>query len=218
MFYIFLDIVYPQKETYPEMSNSSHDEEDLKVHSELIWTFNNIHKELLDLFPNGQFLSEVLKTINGQSWKIDFYPNGKESTSSKIDISIKLLEDKEKQRDQVKAQCYYSFQNKENNSNYVGDFKSKEFNLNQIEEDSQFENSLLQESNDSFIFTFGIVEEDHQNEQIQQVEQVAEDFVEEKQAEEKSQAESSNNVAIIENAKLLDDSVDFEKVTIKQLY
>lgn len=52
-------------------------DEDQSIHSEIIWTFNDVDRELLKSFPNGHCLSEELVTIDGAfTWRIDFYPNG----------------------------------------------------------------------------------------------------------------------------------------------
>ena len=52
-------------------------DEDQSIHSEIIWTFNDVDRELLKRFPNGQSLTEELVTIDGAyTWRIDFYPNG----------------------------------------------------------------------------------------------------------------------------------------------
>ena len=77
-------------------------DEDLQINSEIIWTFTNVESELLNAYPNGTPLSENLTTIDDlYTWKVDFYPNGKNDDSmNKIYVGLTLIATKEGVSDQ----------------------------------------------------------------------------------------------------------------------
>jgi hypothetical protein len=90
-------------------------DEDLQINSEIIWTFTNVESELLNAYPNGTPLSENLTTIDDlYTWKVDFYPNGKNDDSmNKIYVGLTLIATKEGVSDQnVDAECIYYVINK----------------------------------------------------------------------------------------------------------
>lgn len=89
-------------------------DEDLQINSEIIWTFTNVENELMTAYPNGQALSENLITIdNLYTWKVDFYPNGKnEDSMNQVYIGLTLVNVKEGVDPTVNAECNYYMINK----------------------------------------------------------------------------------------------------------
>ncbi len=131
------------------------------VNSEVIWTFLNVKKELIDSYPTGTSYTEILKTINGQSWKIDFYPNGKDEESNGcVDLLITFLIDKEKNRKKINANCYFMLEGiGSKRLKYAGYFQNKSYESNQAEIDSSIQNTLLEElQNGGIIVAVGITE------------------------------------------------------------
>ncbi len=131
------------------------------VNSEVIWTFLNVKKELIDSCPTGTSYSDILKTINGQSWKIDFYPNGKDKESSGcVDLLITFLIDKEKNRKKINANCYFMLEGIGNKRlKYAGYFQNKSYESNLAQIDSSIQNTLLEELQDGgIIIAIGITE------------------------------------------------------------
>lgn len=140
------------------------------VNSEVIWTFLNVKKELIDSYPTGTSYTEILKTINGQSWKIDFYPNGKDEESCGcVDLLITFLIDKEKNRKKINANCYFMLEGIGNKRlKYAGYFQNKSYESNQAEIDSSIQNTLLEELQaGGIIVAVGITElQDDPDEQV----------------------------------------------------
>lgn len=101
------------KEAQPQRNMQDNDE-DVQINSEIIWNFNNVDKELLAAFPNGKSLSESLKTIDDlYTWKIEFYPNGKNLESmNKLYVTLTLTDVKEGTSAEVNAECNYYIINK----------------------------------------------------------------------------------------------------------
>lgn len=114
----------------------SFDEDDLKIHSEVIWHFNDVNKQLLNEFQSGKSYTEELETIGGYKWKIELYPNGKDKINyfSVLVTLVKTGDDHNK----VDAECFYTLVNKDKHKNYAGDIKRKDFKLNESGEDSRF--------------------------------------------------------------------------------
>jgi hypothetical protein len=74
-------------------------DDDSSTNSEIIWSFDNVKKDLLDKYGPGKALSDILVTTSGQVWSISFYPNGKDAKNppqGKIDLFIQLIENSEK--------------------------------------------------------------------------------------------------------------------------
>jgi hypothetical protein len=133
-------------------SSGNSSDEDLSINSEIIWTFNDVDKELLKAYPNGQALTEELVTIDGEhTWRVEFYPNGKDlKTYGYIILCVQLVNAKGANDDDVvskhvDAECNFSFKNRKRRKHYVGKMNLKKFHLNQLEEDASFESGILKE-------------------------------------------------------------------------
>jgi hypothetical protein len=127
------------------MSNN-YDDEDEALTTEVLWSFRNIKQELLDPYPNGRCITENLNTIGGENtWKIEFYPNGKDSTTlNKITVVITLTKSNDKSLLlQTEAECNFRFQNLDKRINYVGKIDRQNFKSFVSAQDSSFDSSLL---------------------------------------------------------------------------
>jgi hypothetical protein len=187
-----------------------HENDELLINSEIIWTFENVDKELLGAYPNGKSLTENIITIDGlYTWKIDFYPNGKDSeTVDKIYVSLTLAEAKsEATVTDVDAECNYYIINKGLNRNYAGKIERRKFTTYLTEYDASFENSLLRECENSCLITFAIT-------QFPKVQEVNE--VNEENTQTKTLAEASSATPVYSSNE--NDDEDFQKVTVKPLH
>ena len=183
-------------------------EEDLLINSEIIWTFENVDKELLKMYPNGKSLAEDVITIDGlYTWKVEFYPNGKDKSSEdKLYISITLVNVKTGVESDVDAECNYYLINKDKKRNYAGRIERRKFTTYLTEHDSSFENTLLKECTNNCMISLGITQFPNgpKHEQV---------F---KTLGEVSSATPIYAAVNDANADEFDES-DFQKVTVKQL-
>ena len=122
------------------------DNEDL-ISSEVIWTFDDVERELLKQYPNGKALSEEVMTINGMfTWRIDLYPNGRDlKTFGKLVLSVTLIKAKKYSFLPVDAECSFSYKNKKRRKHFFGKIPLQKFTLNQTEEDTSLDYSILKE-------------------------------------------------------------------------
>lgn len=99
------------------------DNEDL-ISSEVIWTFEDVDRELLRAYPNGKALSEEISTIDGMyTWRIDFYPNGKDlKTFGNLILSVSLISSKAANKAPIDAECCFSFKNKKRRKHFLVEF------------------------------------------------------------------------------------------------
>ena len=167
------------------------------LNSEISWSFTNVHSQLLDAYPNGKALTDILTTVDGlYEWQIDFYPNGLNSKDNKINVVLTLKSVKDGQ--EVDAECNYYFIDKSSNKNYVGKIARRNFKANNCEQDSDFDNSILKECDADCMITFNITQ--YQNEQ------------ENDQVTQTANLVSSAN----DDSNINDD--DFKKESVKQLF
>lgn len=128
-------------------------DEDQSINSEIIWTFNDVDKELLKAYPNGKAMVEDIVTIDGAyTWRVEFYPNGKDlKTFGFVVLSVQLINAPDDDDDdaaterQVEAECNFSFKNRKRRKHYVGKINMKSYELNHMEEDASFENVILKD-------------------------------------------------------------------------
>lgn len=133
---------------YSRTRRYSEDDEDVAINSELIWTFNDVDKDLLKAYPNGKALSERLVSIGGlYTWRVEFYPNGRDHrTYGNIVVAVSLEGMKGYDRKPVEAECTFSLVNKMKRQNYSGKIERRRYELNGPSfDDSSFENSILKE-------------------------------------------------------------------------
>ena len=130
---------------------------DDQVTSELILTFGNVKRDLIDSYPPGSKLADVLETINGQLWKIEFYPNGKEASVGNMSVIVTFLGEKaglaRTNKQHVDALCYYSL-----NEQFATQLPCTTFAQNKAEEDSTINSHLLNAFDRDLTILFGIVE------------------------------------------------------------
>ena len=127
------------------MSNYEDDEDDV-INTEVVWGFRNIKTEVLNAYPNGKCISEQVVTIGGENtWKIEFYPNGKDaSTIDKITVVITLIKSNDKSLlAQTDAECNYRIQNLDKRINYVGKINRQTFKSYVSAQDASFDTSLF---------------------------------------------------------------------------
>ena len=128
------------------MSNNYEDDEDEGLKTEVMWSFRSIKSEVLDAYPNGKCLSEQLNTIGAENtWKVDFYPNGKDSlTLNKVTVVLTLTKSNDKSLlAQTEAECNYRFQNLDKRVNYVGKIDRQKFKSFVSAQDSSFDSTLF---------------------------------------------------------------------------
>lgn len=123
------------------------DDNDDLMSSEVIWTFSDVEQELLRAYPNGKALSERVVTIDGIfTWRIDFYPNGKDLKSfGVIIVAVTLEKVNGRNVKPVDADCTFSYKNKKRRKHFFGKIPLRRFEIEQTEEDSSFDNSILKE-------------------------------------------------------------------------
>ncbi len=183
-------------------------EEELLINSELIWTFDDVNKELIQAYPNGKSLSENLITIDGlYTWKVDVYPNGKDTNSKdKLYVSITLVNVKTGIESNVDAECNYYIINKGQNKNYTGRIERRKFTTYLTEDDASFETSLLQECNADCMISLTIT----------QFPNIPVDLIEEQDTHVRSLSDVSSATPVYSNNE--GDESDFEKVSVKLLH
>jgi hypothetical protein len=140
----------------------SHQDNENDIQSELIWTFDDINKELVNKYAVGKAHSEKIKTINNEyEWQIDLYPNGRDkSTQNRVFVSLRLL-GVNKSDKEIEADCEYKIIFKDSRPrprNYIGQINKTKFNLTNSNEanNSEFETSVLTadaSGQSQFIFT-----------------------------------------------------------------
>jgi hypothetical protein len=141
-----LDKILDTREMSYNHRSFDNDDEDDGLNSEVVWTFNNFKKEVLDAYPNGRCISEQLITIGGEStWKIDFYPNGKDGlTFKKIVVVITLIKSNDKSLlEKTEAECNFRIQNIDKRINYVGTINRQLFKSYVSAQDSSFDSKIL---------------------------------------------------------------------------
>lgn len=122
------------------------DEDEISLNSEVLWTFKNFKKEVLDAYPTGRCISEQLVTVGGDStWKVDFYPNGKDNlTAKKITVVITLIKSKERSLlVKTEAECNYRFSNQTRRINYAGKIDRQKFKSFVSAQDSSFDSDIF---------------------------------------------------------------------------
>jgi hypothetical protein len=129
------------------------------INSELIWSFSNVKRQLLDPYPHGRPHTEILRTINGQSWQVDFYPNGKDDRKC-VDLLITFLIDTEQQRQTINASCYFMLEGLgPKKLKYAGYLNNQRYEINKCQVDSSIRRDLLDELTDSgLVIAVGINE------------------------------------------------------------
>lgn len=136
-----------------------HSDDEPALNSELIWSFNNVKTQLLDAYPNGKSLTDILTTVDGlYEWQIDFYPNGTDSKNNKLSVRLTLKNVKDGLSNDVDAECNYYLINKESNQNFVGRIPRRNFQSDASEEDSDFDNQILKDFNSDCLITFCITQ------------------------------------------------------------
>lgn len=121
------------------------------ITSEAIWTFDNVEEELLKPYPNGKYLSEEIQTIGGETWRVDFYPNGKDlKTFGQIILCVTLIKSKNTTNSTINAECSFSFKNNKRRKNYFGKIPLTTFEDGHSEENSSLDNMILKECSVSY--------------------------------------------------------------------
>ena len=122
------------------------------ITSEAIWSFDNVEKELLRAYPNGQAISEEIQTIGGgHTWRVDFYPNGKDlKTFGQIILCVTLIKCASENTDSVQAECSFSYKNIKRRKNFFGKIPLTAYEENQTELDSSLDTSILKECGSSY--------------------------------------------------------------------
>lgn len=116
------------------------------ITSEAIWTFDNVEEELLQSYPNGKYLSEEIQTIGGETWRVDFYPNGKDLKSfGQIILCVTLIRSSKKNLVPLNAECSFSFKNIKRRKHYFGKIPLTSFEDEHTEENSSLDNVILKE-------------------------------------------------------------------------
>ena len=121
-------------------------DDEISVSSEIIWSFSNFKKQVLDICPNGKSISEQLITVGGeQTWKVDFFPNGKDFlTNKKLSVVLTLVKTNDKNLlVQTEAVCTYRILNIDANKNYAGKIDRQKFKSFVSAYDSGFDSNIL---------------------------------------------------------------------------
>ncbi|CAF0932616.1 unnamed protein product [Brachionus calyciflorus] len=192
------------------------------ITSEAIWTFEDVEKELLRAYPNGNAISEEIHTIGGGAWRVDFYPNGKDlKTFGQLIINVTLINKMNETTNPVQAECSFSFKNKKRRKHYFGKIPLTSFEDGQTEEDSSLDNSILKECGSTHPISITITINQYPDDYEYPTEQILASV-----KANKSMIQSSNSLENISSATprynylpgdQFDDD-DFKKVKVNYLY
>lgn len=101
-------------------------------------------------------MTESLLTVDGYEWQIEFYPNGTDSSENKINVRLILKHGGVVSDEKVDAECNYYFVDKTLHKNYAGKIARRHFKPDVVEEDADFDNTILRECSADCLITFCI--------------------------------------------------------------